>query len=816
MCIRGLLVVFCVGSLLSGCDGMLEDSSPGGCFGGKCDSINRFNDPSKLGFTIKYKLADESLIGKKLSAAFTPYSPPTYYPFTSDGINDRSGGKASPAEKYDLAFSGWSPEETFWSLKRLESTSDAEFDAEYYDKLGPVASWEHKHHGLGRMHDNIDNDKDGKTDLDDDDADGLQSWFGYCNGNTAASISVEGPRHAVTENGVEFTRNDIMALLAAVYYDDRSTMTGLRCNSESPRTDAHGRLVDQPWYRLTDLPDRPVVNFVVVNGPFWVDASRKEIGYRVVVNRDGRLDLATIKLDKAEFEAYDKDPRSGKLSFDGSDRWDEVEFSTATDGCRDTNPATLYLAVTHLLGLYRVPFAIDADSGSHVWNYPISEAIIHEQRIIERPEANKLLGLAEDQSYPFNSDAKKFAHVKLELTASHYMSLEMVLELDNDLTVIGGEWVGSSKGHHPDFIWVAMGADKNGFNTDGTYVTFGDDQLDADWRGSHGDSPDMRYSDVRLLLAKSRTDDDHTFLRIDGKKGVDLPQGQLTELGVEVNHPTHDRVGDVLVYLDIDAANVSGLKLTLSSPDGTEVRLFDVPDDTSGLGAGRKPVGAHLGTIRGVAHPMPLVDDKGNVIAGLRRFVGKPGKGKWTLRVRNDAGGLAKLNSWSLWVTARLRYRHLTPAEISAAWSAVQVPCVKKDGTAGEGTIPLLDRPDVKLFDGKTALQAAPDALKGWVGDQPSALVVFDINACEFEDTKNKDSDLVSAGLLVRGAKLVDGRLLLGPTTTTADLDYLNVSSAGLFEEDPGGVDDSKLSEQPQLVPAVTAAKQGLLDLAAK
>ena len=111
----------------AGSDSSKDPYGPG-CTGGKCDALNPENDPANLGFTIKYELVDESMIGVTLKSDLTPYSPPTYFPFTSDGINNRRSGKASPAEKYDLAFNGWTPDEEFWSLKKLNSTSDREFD----------------------------------------------------------------------------------------------------------------------------------------------------------------------------------------------------------------------------------------------------------------------------------------------------------------------------------------------------------------------------------------------------------------------------------------------------------------------------------------------------------------------------------------------------------------------------------------------------------------------------------------------------------------------------------------------------------------
>ena len=633
------------------------------CMGAKCDAITSDTDPANLGFKIDYKLADPSLVGQTMSASFTPFKPPTYYPFTSDGINNRSnytadslpesGLRGSPAEKYDLAFSGWNPDESFWLLRKLRSASDTEFDAAYYEQLGPVATWEHNEHGLGRLHDGVDNDQDGKIDDEDDDNEGLEGWFGYCNGNTAASLSVPGPEHEAQFAGVTFSKNDIAALLAAVHYDDRSTMTGLRCESLKPVQDAYGRLLNEPWFKPEGAEENDYQTFSILQGPGWIDD--ENVGYLVAPTdpKPGK-EKALLRLKLEEFNKYRQETKSGELSFDGS-AWSPVQFSVAGSGCRDTNPATVYLAVTNLLGTHQIPFAIDADAASHVWNYPIYEARLAHQEVVDEKRAIELLELGDDVSeYPFNDKAVGFAHVKLDLTEIHAMNLEMVLELDADEMIIGGEWVGGSKRRHPDFIWLPMGADSTGYNTEGTYVTFGDDQHDGQKLGdgttSYSDAPGMSYSNVRRILASSRTASDQTYTEYDGG-GATLADGGSTEVTVSVDEPGRT-VSQVLVYLDATADYVPGLKVSLRAPTGTTAVLFDIPVDNQDWGPGRFPNGYDLGTITGVAHPMPMLGEDGTLYKGLATFEGEDVNGEWALTITNSGGGAAQLGLWSLWLTS--------------------------------------------------------------------------------------------------------------------------------------------------------------------
>ncbi len=619
------------------------------CSGGKCDALNPQTDPANLGFTIKYELADETMIGVPLRSELIPYDPPTYWPFTSDGINKRTyGEQGSPAEKYDQAFSGWTPPEGFWDLDRIDSTSDRTFDQAYYDALGPVATWEHQEHGLGRLHDGVDNDGDEKIDFEDDNNEGLESWFGYCNGNTSASLSVPEPLHDVTYNEVVFRPYDIMALLAAVHYDDRSTMTGLRCESLKPVKDEYGRLVNQPWYRTPG--ETAMTFFTILQGPVWFDETQQWVAY--LIQPEGSTERGIIRLSYEEFRKWREEIKAGSVTTDQR-TWSDIEFSTVGTGCRDTNPASIYLAVTNILGKNKIPFGIDADAGSHVWNYPIYQATINEQRMVDKSEANTLLGVDAGSDYLFNDDAVNFAYVKLTLQESHSMTLEMILELDAENKVIGGEWVGGSKTSHPDFIWMAMGADTTGFNTEGTYMTFGDDQMDGRERSTgemdYTDAPGMTYSNVRKLLAASRTGADDAFSEFAGQGGT-LTLGSTTSLTVSVEAAEGAVVKEALLYMDAQADFVPGLKIELVAPDGTSVKIFDLPLSTSDWQPGRFPTGWDLKMLRGVAHPMPLLDENGDAYLGLKAFAGKAASGEWTLKVNNAQGGAATLSSWSLWL----------------------------------------------------------------------------------------------------------------------------------------------------------------------
>src|SRR5687768_12153846 len=109
--------------------------------GGKEDRWNAANDPERFDGEFNYHATDLPLQGTSSNEAW----PSTYWPTYEDSINTRwNGTELSPAEKYDRAFNGWTPPETFSALRPFDRDNPAPgtgWDREYYDRLGPLASY---------------------------------------------------------------------------------------------------------------------------------------------------------------------------------------------------------------------------------------------------------------------------------------------------------------------------------------------------------------------------------------------------------------------------------------------------------------------------------------------------------------------------------------------------------------------------------------------------------------------------------------------------------------------------------------------------
>jgi len=211
---------------------------------GKADGFDWRNDPSAMSQHLQYKLADLPKKGFRETPAWKDSYPEavgraetiwadTYWPSSEGSHNARWQGAnvKSPLEKYDAAFNNAPGCDTQPEISGADSK--AKWDV-YNQCAGPAAKWQtEEFQGIGQMHDGIDNDGDGKTDVyGSDGIDGIQGWWGTCHAWTPASMMVPEPQHAVTVNGVTFDVGDIKALAQNVFDSTDAVMLGGRCNNK--------------------------------------------------------------------------------------------------------------------------------------------------------------------------------------------------------------------------------------------------------------------------------------------------------------------------------------------------------------------------------------------------------------------------------------------------------------------------------------------------------------------------------------------------------------------------------------------------------
>jgi hypothetical protein len=358
---------------------------------------NSANSPERFtDITLKYDFDSLPTSGR----AERDIWPSTYWATYQDSINARwKTNELSPAEKYDMAFNGWVPPEGFMELKPYKNGSNCgEYDKEYYDQLGPLASHISNYMGNGNARDGVDNDDDGEID-ECGDRDGVETWFGLCHAWVPAAMREDRPLHTIEYNGVTFHVGDIEALVIAAYNRAGAEMIGGRCNDKEVERDEQGRAI--------------------------------------------------------------------------------------ATGCRDTNPGTLHVIMSNYLGLNQRSFAEDRTYNYEVWNQPVVAYEVTKNEEITLSQANELLQITAaeqpaegegempeaptSEEYSFNPDAAYFYSVEatvVYITESHASVdpaitanferksyYKYILELDENREIIGGEWVGSSRKDHPDFLW---------------------------------------------------------------------------------------------------------------------------------------------------------------------------------------------------------------------------------------------------------------------------------------------------------------------------------------------------------------------------
>lgn len=198
----------------------------------KADRWDSQNDPRLFGVDLEYKveaLPDEG------TAEQMPW-PDTYWPTYEDSVNARWQGQGtrSPLEKYDLAFNDWTPPEGFDNLIPFRACG-TEFDAAYYDQLGPAARYWSNNKGNKAQRDAWE-----AQDCDEK----IESWWGLCHAWVPAAILEPEPVKAVTYNGVTFEVSDMKALMMMMYDRSSTKFLGRRCNvkNEEITRDEYGRI----------------------------------------------------------------------------------------------------------------------------------------------------------------------------------------------------------------------------------------------------------------------------------------------------------------------------------------------------------------------------------------------------------------------------------------------------------------------------------------------------------------------------------------------------------------------------------------------
>lgn len=156
------------------------------------------------------------------------------------------------------------------------------------------------------------------------------------------------------------------------------------------------------------------------------------------------------------------------------------------------NAGTLFVLLTNFLGRARLPFAVMNADNMPVWTQPVWGYKLTRYDMIDAKTAAQFVGGPGKTIYDYNSNAKNFRHVTLDVLLaadqqplpnpatriSATRSYDLILELDDKKQVLGGQWLGAGRDDHPQGYWIPTGPGTG--------------------------APGLNYNNVKALLAHSR------------------------------------------------------------------------------------------------------------------------------------------------------------------------------------------------------------------------------------------------------------------------------------------------------------------------
>jgi hypothetical protein len=338
----------------------------------------------------------------------------------------------------------------------------------------------------------------------------IPAWWGICHAWAPVSILEMEPEQAVTVNEVEFKVQDIKALLTLAYNRSKSRFVSLRCNEDESEGEIEYDEYDRPTGDDEECRDTNpgtyhvlLTNFLGLKGQSFVEDRTfdNEVwnqpirGYRITQMEPIPLERAHELIDVPDDEEP-SDTISGTYTFTGSvdgGEWlhkgpytiaEAAEIAVTMSG--NEGDADLYVRMgeqpteneydcrpykPHSNEACNLTAGSD-DAEIYVSIHGYSDADFEVEVQVTDADGS---APAEELEYLFNEDAESFYHVKLEvdyLTESNSMTdgnladridnftrvdhYQYVLEIDSDNQIIGGEWIGTSKKQHPDFLWLPL------------------------------------------------------------------------------------------------------------------------------------------------------------------------------------------------------------------------------------------------------------------------------------------------------------------------------------------------------------------------
>jgi len=459
-------------------DGKPDVSDVKGGVDGKAEAWGSADSPLLFNPDLELIAANLPATG---AARNTPWAA-SYWPIYQDNINVKwnGAGTDAPSTKYGKAFNLTGVEDAVSRAHGIDSQAGAKActqSSECNASLSEECAI-----------------RDGKTS-----GRCIPTWFGICHAWAPLAILLPEPKKPVTYNGVEFKINDIKALLTLVHDRTESRFVSLRCDqldsSQEVSFDKYGR----PTGPSASCKDTNPGTFHVLMTNYLGKQGESFVYDRTWDSEVWNQPLRGYRVTSmAEVSALDANKAVGVTAEGGttSEKTGTVTGGATTDlGVLPVTAGqnlTIAMSGTGDPDLY-VKFGSAPTTGSYdcrpyetgpaetcTLTVPAgaTQAFLSVAGYGTTPSAFKLAitnGGAIPTSYVFNANAKKLMQVHMDVdyiseSAStldgnlgsqidrytHQDKYDYILELDGAGKIIGGEWIGTSKRQHPDFVWLPI------------------------------------------------------------------------------------------------------------------------------------------------------------------------------------------------------------------------------------------------------------------------------------------------------------------------------------------------------------------------
>lgn len=470
-------------SLATGCiDGGGDDEKPEtsdvkGGPEGKAEAWGPSDNPALFNSNLEYRVSELPRTGE---AQNIPWAG-NYWPVYEDSINYKWAGPSSkaPSTKYGEAFGVTGVEDAVSRYHGIDAHPTAKACTTDSDCDRSLAEACAKREGQtsGRC---------------------IPTWWGICHAWAPAAILLPEPKKPVTYNGVEFKIQDIKALVTLVFDRTQTKFVSLRCNKldvdNGITFDKYGRpdnsngecrdtnpgtfhalvtnylgnqgesfVYDRTWdsqvwnqplrgYRITELVE---VSALEANRLIGVPSETGTVSEQSGTAAGGTwAQLGSIAVEPGQSLTVemsgtgDPDLYVKFGSQPTASSYDCRPYqSGAAETCSLTVPAgetEAFLAV-HAYGTSQATFTLKTTIGTVPSTY------------VFNPNAAKLYKVHMDVDYISESPASRDGHLGAEIDRYTYVDrYDYILEVDSAGKIIGGEWIGTSKRKHPDFVWLPI------------------------------------------------------------------------------------------------------------------------------------------------------------------------------------------------------------------------------------------------------------------------------------------------------------------------------------------------------------------------